>query len=311
MIYFIAGAEEREFEYKKILEKIIKANSGIKERYFDMAQNEEGKFYEALNFVSMFGGKEILVAKRAENIKKIEKFIEEIQKFNLSSKEIIIDYEDEKLDILKKVLKTENIEVIGVKKQNRHETLKEICMKELDIIESEALELTDILGYNIHKIKNEIDKIKIFLNGESYNIEKIRGIISPSMEYNIFDMGEKLLDGKKKEVIGFLKRDDTYMLFLSNFSRDIRTYLKMKYLYDEKKLMMSNNYSSFSSSTYPGIKKYFSDHPYVIFKKIYRLSSLTTTFLKEKLRECVEAEKRIKSGETDDKTALEIFILKF
>ena len=78
-------------------------------------------------------------------------------------------------------------------------------------------------------------------------------------EYNIFDMGDKLLEGKKKDVIDCLKRDETYMLFLANFSRDIRTYLKMKYLYNEKKLTISNNYMSFSTGTYPGIKKYFSD----------------------------------------------------
>ena len=98
---------------------------------------------------------------------------------------------------------------------------------------------------------------------------------------------------------------------ISNFSKDLRTYLKMKHLYDERKLSASGNYMSFSTNVYPNIKKYFSDHPFVIFKKLDRLQSLTTIFLYEKLKECVDAEKKVKSGETDERTAAEIFILKF
>ena len=71
MIYFIYGDSEREQEAEKIIEKIKKDNSGINEKQFDFSQKEAETFLESVRQTSMFVSKELIVGKRAEQLKNI------------------------------------------------------------------------------------------------------------------------------------------------------------------------------------------------------------------------------------------------
>ena len=75
MFYFICGAATRELKYFDLLDKIKRENPGIQEFVYDVVLKEDDKFFEKLNFNSIFGGKEILVLKRSEKLGNVEEVI--------------------------------------------------------------------------------------------------------------------------------------------------------------------------------------------------------------------------------------------
>ena len=95
MFYFICGTESRELKYLEILDDIKKKNPGIQEFAFDVALKEDDKFFEKLNFNSIFGGKEILVLKPAEKLGNIEEVLTLVSNVEMNSKYVIIDFHTE------------------------------------------------------------------------------------------------------------------------------------------------------------------------------------------------------------------------
>ncbi len=89
MFYFICGAAAREFKYFELLDRIKAENPGIKEFVYDVVLKEDDKFFEKLNFNSIFGGKEILVLKRAEKLGNVEEVLNLISNVELNSKFVI------------------------------------------------------------------------------------------------------------------------------------------------------------------------------------------------------------------------------
>ena len=92
MIYFIGGLSNREFKYFDIIESIRKNNKGIQESFFDVEAKEEDKFFEKISFNSIFSLKELIVLKRAEKLKNIERILDYILSLDIENKEIVIDY---------------------------------------------------------------------------------------------------------------------------------------------------------------------------------------------------------------------------
>ena len=92
MIYFIGGMKHREFKYFELIEKIRKSNQGITESFFDVDIKEEDKFLEKISFNSIFSTNELIVLKRAEKLKDLEKILDYMGTLDINNKEIIIDY---------------------------------------------------------------------------------------------------------------------------------------------------------------------------------------------------------------------------
>ena len=109
MIYFIGGMKHREFKYFELIEKIRKSNQEITESFFDVDIKEEDKFLEKISFNSIFSTNELIVLKRAEKLKDLEKILDYMGTLDINNKEIIIDYfkEDGKIGVkLSKKLET-------------------------------------------------------------------------------------------------------------------------------------------------------------------------------------------------------------
>jgi len=85
MNYFIAGDKNREILYDDLIKKIKVENPNITEKYYDATQKEEGEFFQAISFTSMFGGKELIVLKRAENLKKFSTFLKAFKNFSFNN----------------------------------------------------------------------------------------------------------------------------------------------------------------------------------------------------------------------------------
>ena len=92
MIYFIGGLQNREFKYFDIIKKIREENTGIAENFFDADIKEEEKFLEKVSFNSIFSAEELVVLKRSEKLKDLEKILDYITALDLNKKEIVIDY---------------------------------------------------------------------------------------------------------------------------------------------------------------------------------------------------------------------------
>jgi len=183
MIYFIGGKKQREFKYFEILEKIRKENAEISESFFDVDLKENEKFLEKININSIFSNQELVVLKRAEKLKNIEEILKYITNLEIINKKIIIDYEKEdgKFGIkLKKLLdemkKNKSIEVFLFLKSTEEEIWKYV-KEELKINGKDVAILLEMIGKNPFKVRSEVAKIKIFLNGEKFDIEKIKKMV--------------------------------------------------------------------------------------------------------------------------------------
>ena len=177
MIYFIGGTSNREFKYFYIIEKIRKENPNIQEYFYDSDIKEEEKFLEKVSFNSIFGSRELIVLKRAEKIKDIERLIDYICGLSIDNKEIVIDYFKEdgklgvkltkKIDELKKVGAIESF--LYLKKEDT--SIRKYIEEELKVTSKEANLILEMVGKNPFKIKNEVEKIKIYLNDDTFNLE--------------------------------------------------------------------------------------------------------------------------------------------
>lgn len=313
MIYFICGAKEKEIEYEKIIEEIKERIPNITEKYYDAAQKEEERFMESASTNSLFGGKELLVLKRAENIKKVEKFVSNLLKYDSSKKEIVIDCLDEDGKLGAKIEKSEKLKLIEIKKDEKNTALRKLLRDSLDITDEDAVDILEIAGTDPYKIKNEIEKLKSYFADKRFDIKTAKKIISVSKEYNIFELTEKFLKGEKSNLFDYLDAENAHMQFLYIIAKELTTILKMKILEKEGKLSIKDglNYNKFKDSVYPSIKDFVPLHQYVLFKKIPLLSTMKFEKLKEKLNKILEIEVKIKSGEYDEKTGIEMFILAF
>ncbi len=327
MLYFIYGDNPLELKYEDLKKEIIKKDPGIMPRYFDVSQKEDEDFLQAISINSMFGGSELLVLKRFELYKKPENFIKIMENYNIVNKDVIILYEEElnafgkaENPVSKKLLDriSKDFKVIEAKQGKDGKSLVFYVSGELEIKENDAEKLLQMIGRDSMQVRHEVEKIKLFLNGEKFSFEKIKGIVTLSREYYMKNLVDELLAGNKENLLYHLKHEKDYMSFIYIFSNELDILLKLKML--QKKGVISHNtsYNLFKDRVYEGVKKYFlkgdgrgSTHAYQLFLKFNILNSYSEKFLMEKLNDILEIEYKFKSGQGDEEIMLESFIAAF
>ena len=317
MFYFICGTESRELKYLEILDDIKKKNPGIQEFVFDAVLKEDDKFFEKLNFNSIFGGKEILVLKRSEKLGNIEEVLTLISNVEMTSKYVIVDFQTEgskKNDKLFALLEDigKKTETMVIKTEENEKNLADFVKENLKTDSKETQRLLSLIGENPFKVKNEVEKIKSFLNGEAYDFEKIKNMISIQKEYFIYECVEKTIKGEIFEVIEYLKKTKEYMGFLYSMYGEIETLLKLSDLEDEG-FRLRGDYNSFKAE-YEKIKKYFyvnkrPAHPYAVFNKYKNIKKFSRKKLRRLSYKCWEIEKDIKTGKLPMDIGVEALVL--
>ena len=304
MFYFICGTESRELKYLEILDDIKKKNPGIQEFAFDVALKEDDKFFEKLSFNSIFGGKEILVLKRAEKLGNIEEVLTLVSNVEMDSKYVIIDFQtegnkknDKLFPLLDEIGKKTETKVIKTEEDEKN--LSNFVKENLKTDTKETQRLLGLIGENPFKVKNEIEKIKSFLGDEPYDFEKIKNMISIQKEYFIYECVEKTIKGEIFEVMEYLKKTKEYMGFLYSMYGEVETLLKLSELEDEG-FRFRGDYNSFKSE-YEKIKKYFyvnkrPAHSYAVFNKYKNMKKFSRKKLRRLSYKCWEIEKDIKTG---------------
>lgn len=318
MIYFIGGLQNREFKYFDTLKKIREENPGITESFFDADIKEEEKFLEKISFNSIFSTEELVVLKRAEKLKDLERSLSYITELDLNKKEVVIDYarEDGKIPAklnkkLESLKKEKKLEVFLFLKEDDRD-IKKYIQEELEISPSEADILLEMIGKNPFKVRNEVDKIKVYLNGEKFEIGKIRNIVSVQKEYRIYEMTENIFSGKAQEVIDYLETTKEYMGILYQLYNELEIMYKLSSLKESGK-SISDQYNAFKAQ-YEEIKEVFKSNGripnyYSVFKKIEKLRKYSNRSLKKLVFRCWEIEKDIKTGKMAMETGVELLIM--
>lgn len=320
MIYFICGNESRELKYLNVIEGIKKANINIEEYFFDVELKEESNFLEKVSINSIFSSNELIVLKRSEKIKNIYDTLKYICSLEIVNKEIVIDYNQEDGKIQPKLKK----QLEELEKENKDniklffyaetstETLEKYVEKELKIEKKEAKKLLEVIGSNTYKVKNEIEKIKIFLLDEKYELEKVKKIICISKEYEIYEISNEIFENKYVEVLEYLEKSKEYMQVLYTLYSEIEIMLKICYLKNEG-YKFSNNYNVFKEE-FEKVKNVFKvnkriPNPYVVYKKMDRLKNYSENSLKYLLYKGWEIERDIKIGKIDMNVGVENYII--
>ena len=318
MIYFIGGLQNREFKYFDIIKKIREENAGITENFFDADIKEEEKFLEKISFNSIFSSEELVVLKRSEKLKDLEKTLDYITGLDLNKKEIVIDYarEDGKIPAklnkkLESLKKEKKMEVFLFLKEDDKD-IKKYIQTELGISSTEANILLEMIGKNPFKVRNEVEKIKNYLNGEKFEIGKIRNILSIQKEYKIYEMTENIFTGKAQEVIDYLETTKEYMGILYQLYNELEIMYKLSSLKTSGK-NISGQYNAFKGQ-FEEIKEVFKSNGripnyYSVFKKIEKLRNYSNRNLKKLVFWCWEIEKDIKTGKIGMDTGVEMLIM--
>ena len=318
MIYFIGGKKQREFKYFEILEKIRKENVGISESFFDVDLKENEQFLEKININSIFSSQELVVLKRAEKLKNIEEILKYIANLEIVNKEIIIDYdkEDGKFGAkLKKLLdeleKNRKMKVFLFQKETEEE-IRAYIVNELGINGRDLALLLEMIGNNPFKVRNEVEKIKVFLNGEKFDIEKIKNVVSVEKEYQIYEMTRNILLNNPADVMRYLEQKKEYMGILYSLYSELETMYKISSL-KKRGRKFSRNYNAFKME-FEEIKEVFKSNnripnSYVIFKKLELEQNYTNLNLKKLVFRCWEIEREIKTGKIEMETGVEILIM--
>lgn len=318
MIYFIGGLSNREFKYFDIIESIRKNNQGIQQSFFDVEIKEENKFLDKISFNSIFSLKELIVLKRAEKLKNIEKILDYILSLDIENKEIVIDYSCEEgkfpSKLAKKIEELKNDKKIEVYLflSSDDSSLKKYIETELKINEKESSMLIEMIGNDPFKVKNEVRKISVYLNGEKFDINEIKKIICVDKNFKLYEMTANILTNNPKETMSYLEETKEYMGILYSLYSELEDMYKLKVLVKEG-YNFSTSYNKFKGE-YENIKEIFKvngrfQNSYSIFKKIERTKNYTINNLRKLIFRCWEIEKDIKNGKIEMETGVELLII--
>lgn len=327
MIYFLHGdTAPLQIKYGEIIDKIKSNNPSIPEKIFDASLDEVTLFFDSISTNSIFSPKELIILKRAEDFKNLDGIAKSLKMYNLAQKEIVIIYEEFLNDygkiknpIPKKTLDSfqEIAEIICFRKENEKKAIIFYIQHELNISEYEAEKFVELVGDDFFKVKNEVEKVKSFLDGDSFNLEKIKPLLSINEEYNLKNLIENFLISKNvKDLLHFVSKEKLHNNFIYGIAEELIFYLKLSSLAQDNILNKNISYKKFNEGIFENIKMFFLTdrgypHPYTLFLKLKNIDIFDEFFLRKKLKELTYLEYSIKSGNLDVEIGVEDYIIGF
>lgn len=327
MIYFLHGdTAPLQIKYGEIIDKIKSNNPSIPEKIFDASLDEVTLFFDSISTNSIFSPKELIVLKRAEDFKNLDGIAKSLKMYNLAQKEIVIIYEEFLNDygkiknpIPKKTLDSfqEIAEIICFRKENEKKAIIFYIQHELNISEYEAEKFVELVGDDFFKVKNEVEKVKSFLDGDSFNLEKVKPLLSINEEYNLKNLIENFLISKNvKDLLHFVSKEKLHNNFIYGIAEELIFYLKLSSLAQDNILNKNTSYKKFNEGIFENIKMFFLidrgyPHPYTLFLKLKNIDIFDEFFLRKKLKELTYLEYSIKSGNLDVEIGVEDYIIGF
>lgn len=331
MFYFLYGNSPMiEFETEKLSKSILDKYPNIEAKFFDSSLKEEEQFLSALQINSIFMTDDFLILKRAEILKSsgIQKLFKSIKNYNIDRKNIIIIYNapmqygkiDSDYELTKPTIKlieeiADFIDCTLIKERN---IILKYIKEKINISDNDAKKFMELLGDDYYHIKNETNKVAVFLDGEPYSFEKIKNLISIDKEYNMKDLVENFIKDKNySDIIRFLEKNkDSYLGLIYILSDELISLLKLSSLIKSGKISRNMNYNVFKDmyndfSDLFLARNFRPQHPYVIYLKLTNFPNFSEEFLEKKLKKLLDIEFMAKSGERDIELEIEVFLASF
>lgn len=252
----------------------------------------------AINAVSMFSDKKLIIL---ENIFPVSEWIQKeilefFKKRNLEkNKNITIVFWAEEAkpeSALLKFLKSkaESQEFNYLKGFQLKNWIKDYVYKHKGKIENLAVDkLVEYIGSDLWRMSNEI--IKLLNYSQTIKVKDVELLIKPEIDLNIFEMVDALGQKNKSKALKLfnqhLKKGEDESYLFSMFIYLIRNLLKVK----------------------SGPSAKLDMHPFVIKKTIQQARNFSFEDLKKIYQKLLEIDLDIKTGKTDYRTALEMFIM--
>ena len=313
MIIFLYGQDtyrSRE-ELKKIIGKEEKARLDSARQaslnWFNFvridARDEEVEIFEQIrqstNTISMFSEKKLIIIENIfsavvdvwknvlEFLKK--KTIEKDKDITLVFWTETMEEKSELFKFLKSKAKCKEFDLL--KKAQLRSWIKNYVSEQGGGIEQRAVDkLIEYIGSDLWRMVNEINKLLNY--SKTIKLENTELLVKPEIDLNIFDMVDALGQKNKQKVLKLLNQhiekggDEFYLL--SMFVYQIRNLLRIK--------------------SAPITK--LDLHPFVIRKTLYQAKNFTFEELKKIYYQLMTIDLEAKTGRTDIRTALELFLAK-
>ena len=171
-------------------------------------------------------------------------------------------------------------------------------------IDAKALSsLTYMAGRELTRLSGELDKLAAYLGDGRDVISEadVADIVTPSLEYNIFELLNCLLAGDMKKgqetVNSLLQGGQNAMGLLAMLTRQIRQLTHMKCALDDGKPIQA-------------VQEQLKMHPYAARQTARQCARLSSNWLTALYEACVASDYAVKSGRLRDRDALDALIMK-
>jgi DNA polymerase-3 subunit delta len=308
MIYFIYGPDN--YRSKEKLKEIILSykkvhSSGLNLVYFDCSKNNFSDLQNIFKVAGMFAEKKLVILKNLFLSKKFQEDILENVKDLEILKDIIIIFEEEKVDERLKIFKDLNKNVkcqefdyltgVGLAKWLSFELSK-------NNIKMDALAcnlLLNFVGNDLWQLSNEVIKLSNYKGNTIITADDIKLLIKPKINNEIFKTIEQLALKNKKQALDLIykhiENGDHPLYLLSMISYQFRTILILKDLHDKK-------------IPYNLIAKKSGLHPFVVQKTLPLCNKFTFEELKNIYQKIFELDLDIKVGKIDAELAIDMLV---
>ncbi len=289
MIRFLYGPDtyRSRQELKRIIEEYKANKDWLDFTRIDCRDNEVfQEIRESVDTVSMFNQEKLIVLENAFNLQ--EEILEFFKKRDLKNVEVIFwEEKPDKKTKLFKFLHKNSKEFLLLKNNQLKTWIKDYIKEQKGNINNQAIEkLIEYIGKDLWRMTSEINKLINY--SKTIKAENIELLVKPEIDLNIFEMVDALGYKNKHKVLNLFKQylekgqDENYLL--SMFVYQIRNLIKAK---SGGKLDM---------------------HPFVIQKSRQQANNFEWDDLKKIYHQLMTIDFEIKTGKTDSKTALEMFL---
>ena len=289
MIRFLYGPDtyRSRQELKRIIEEYKANKDWLDFTRIDCRDNEVfQEIRESVDTVSMFDQEKLIVLENAFNLQ--EEILEFFKKRDLKNVEVIFwEEKPDKKTKLFKFLHKNSKEFLLLKNNQLKTWIKDYIKEQKGNINNQAIEkLIEYIGKDLWRMTSEINKLINY--SKTIKAENIELLVKPEIDLNIFEMVDALGYKNKHKVLNLFKQylekgqDENYLL--SMFVYQIRNLIKAK---SGGKLDM---------------------HPFVIQKSRQQANNFEWDDLKKIYHQLMTIDFEIKTGKTDSKTALEMFL---
>ncbi|UDM32513.1 DNA polymerase III subunit delta [Lentilactobacillus laojiaonis] len=319
-VYLILGDQKylsdeiKKLFISKIPEEELSMNVGV----YDMEDTPIGEALNDANSISFFGDRRLVIITNpyflaGQKVKnKIEHNLDDLYEYLSHPQEstiFLIFASYPKLDSRKKLTKLlkQNAKVVEINKmtesQIKNIILQEISKEDFTITNDALNELFILTSGNLSKIMNELPKLFLYSSkSREINIEAVKGLVSQSMEQNVFDLVNVVLEQR------ITKANEIYKDLLSNKEDPLKinAVLIQQFRLLIQTMILSNH--GYSQGSLASVLKV---HPYRITLALKTIKRFKYESLEKAYVGLVEIEKSLKTSNQSPELLFELFMFKF